>query len=393
MVSCSRLIAPLVAVGDLHTARFIALDYCFNRTLGMIDQSAAAECADAWACHVGKLLSGNLDAALEKIDAAHRRHYEKKAWTRRSLQLDHREPQPPQSATTQDNIKAWEASCRKVARHPRKVPPLGDLAECAIGEGSGATHLLPLLEEPSVCIRLPAAGVILDMDQDGLVQPFDVSTVLWPGGFLLSLWASEFVECLGNVGADTHPRWCDKRSLVKFLKSVQLSANRTISILELGAGVGAASIAAAAAARAANLHVSILATDQSRQSVALTTANAAMNGANISAQVFDFTDYEEIISAVSDHGRFDLVLGASLEFEKWDDILFEVLGMLTRDGGVIALVHSTNELGRPPVDSSLFEVTRISGLQYGMQTLWKGKESCFEIVLLQKKWCGCWPSF
>ena len=65
-------------------------------------------------------------------------------------------------------------------------------------------------------VRLPT-GQLLRIEQDGFLRPFDMPTVLWPAGYLLAQWAS------GG---------CTKVA-------------RGAKIIELGAGVGAASVACA----------------------------------------------------------------------------------------------------------------------------------------------------
>ena len=56
------------------------------------------------------------------------------------------------------------------------------------------------------------------------------------------------------------------------------------SIIELTSGVGLCSIAVAASAESFKLNVTVLATDKAKLSLALTIANAAMNGIDPSTQ-------------------------------------------------------------------------------------------------------------
>ena len=64
-----------------------------------------------------------------------------------------------------------------------------DPACCAMGNTSRAFLRLPALRELAVQVRLPT-GQLLRIEQDGLLRPFDLPTVLWPAGYLLALWAA-----------------------------------------------------------------------------------------------------------------------------------------------------------------------------------------------------------
>jgi len=395
MVSCSTLLAPLLLSGDFHTARFVALQYCSTHPLATIDTNAADECARAWGENVEMLLNADDSNALDKIYSIHAKHYRNANEKRRSLELVPLPSLPISPNTIAQDLTCWERCCKRIHfEHdeltlslspqvcaPDRITP--DSIGCALGVGSGGALALPLVSEISVRIRLPRTGRVLDVEQDGFLQPYDSATILWPGGYFLSLWVNDFFSALG--ADNSLPLWCSQeRCLWHPDENIVCVDKRPLSILELGTGVGAASISAAASAEAFGRDVRILATDRSKKSLALTTANAAMNGLNVNVSLLDFTDPERISEIVCEFGTFDLLLGASLEFENWEDSLSDVLGLLTHDDGIVALAHVTGGIEKPPADSSFCEIGRISGLRYGMQTMWVEGESCFEIVLLKK---------
>ena len=220
---------------------------------------------------------------------------------------------------------------------------------------------------------------------------YDVATVLWPAGYLLSLWAAD---------AGQRSRWA--------------RGGRTARVLELGTGIGAAAVAAAVGGGASGPRVSVLATDRDPRSLALATANAALAGdADVRVLRFDWDD-DDAVDEISAQGPFDLIMGAALLFEKWEARMWTVLERLTRppnsapgsapdsapdsapaascaegeegeagDGVLIALAHTTAGIGTPP--ATFAEVGRLPGApRYGMTTRW-GAESDFEVVLLRRR--------
>jgi hypothetical protein len=95
---------------------------------------------------------------------------------------------------------------------------------CAFGVGSKSYLSIPALLDVAVHITLPLvhpanggvpnhlrsrgdAGdrsraskrqLILELDQDGLLRPFDSSTVLWPAGYLLVMFCCSFSQLLAS---------------------------------------------------------------------------------------------------------------------------------------------------------------------------------------------------
>ena len=448
MVSCSSLIAPLIMSGDLHTARFAALNYCLQQQDESsswnnqhchhhhlyVSKRGTVECAQAWSQNVHELLAGG-DEALAKIDASHRR-----------LGIANSPPITATSATSaRDNIDfdlpTWEKCCRRIVFPPRGSPPQQSREEegsvvacgpespgCVLSVRSEATLLLPLINELLIRIELPPpVDRVLTLEQDGILQPYDVATILWPGGYLLTLFINDFF--LPSQHRD-HPHNDNNRNalprslplpirtvLDEWLEPFQ-NRDRPLSILELGAGIGSPSIAAALAAAAVHVNATIVATDKSRASLALATANAAINvvhttssnrsslldtNSNFRTHPLDFASHAsrtELLATTTtaNTSGFGLVLGAALEFEVWEEDFFGALEELTHDGGLVILVHVTGGIGKPPLSSCFTELGRVSGAFFGMCSMYHEEghgdgrqsgrqdelESCFEILLWRK---------
>ena len=381
MKSCDAILSPLIAAGDLSTARHQALAFSL-RSVKSIDFSLAAngnqfqrelekatadECSDAWRSKVDKLLGRDL------FDHTHESHAE----VIKLIAKAHKSAAPPASwCHTSKEPSDWEECCSKLRQPlPNGCSPGG--ACCAIGRGSRAALLLPLLREIKVRIRLPN-GRVLAIEQDGFLRPFDVSTVVWPAGFLLSLWASDH-----TAHARAWPAECRRSG--------------TFRVLELGTGTGVSALAAVAGftnASSGNA-VSVVATDHVTRSLALTTANAAINGLGGAIQTakLDWESDEDITNVVAAYGPFDLVMGAALMSLSADAArLWAVLAAITTTnvgcGTVVALVHTTDAIGPPPADSGFEELERLSGLEYGLTTRWATDKSDFEVVVLRRRVAG-----
>lgn len=203
-------------------------------------------------------------------------------------------------------------------------------------------------------VRLPT-GRLMRIEQDGWLRPFDMPTVMWPAGFLLAQWASGACARLqGGAGA----------------------------VLELGAGVGAASVACALSSGSAR----VVATDLEPRSLALATANAALNGATAletsRLDWHDETDARRMVAA----GPWAIIMGASLQYEAWTARLWALLGALASEETLVALVHTTGALQLDgPALAAFHEVERIGGAALGMGVGPAGDVySEFEVVLLRK---------
>ena len=126
---------------------------------------------------------------------------------------------------------------------------------CMFTPGSWTYLRLPAIHEPAVRLGIPynhlgdakqsesasTDGHItyLNLEQDGYLRPYDVSGILWPTGYMLSL-------CLGDIVGCPVP---ELRSLISqfqqsFTSSGTLNGNELFRnhppfALELGAGIGA----------------------------------------------------------------------------------------------------------------------------------------------------------
>ena len=400
-VTCIGIILPHVQRGELAAARQMAAEYASAKAstgplswaqpstqpVGL-DADRAKECANAWKVAMDELLALPDHLAL----------------IRRAAAEDARPPKPvaPSAHRCPAAFDAkWEQCCSSLSDDADanadciQLPADGPESElgamddgggangtvgkldlpaaatdgvggvgidapcCAFANGSRAFLRIPALREVRVAMRL-ASGAILRLTQDGFVRPFDVSSVLWPAGYLLAQWVSAVA--------------CADESL------------RGARVLELGAGVGAASLAAALCVdHAAGGRV--LSTDRAAHSVAIVAANAALNGLDdaVTTATLDWDDDAALAQAAAAHGPFDLVLGAALQFETWQGRLAGVLAALLKPGGRAVLAHTIGGLASLPAGGVLWEEARTPALAFGMHTAHSREASDFEVVLLRRK--------
>ena len=175
MPACVDILAPLLAAGDLHTARFAALEYAMRpaasaaspspwqqpaggTALAAFDKAAGDECGAAWRELLDEfLLSG--EPALATVAAKHS-----------ALTL----PPPPPPSASLISMEDYDACCSWLARGgdaPRRcgaASPGG--SGCSLANGSTAALLLPMLREPLVSVMLPGRR-LLRLEQDNLPVP------------------------------------------------------------------------------------------------------------------------------------------------------------------------------------------------------------------------------
>jgi hypothetical protein len=364
--TCESHIAPHIAVGNLHSARFAAIDFVHGKHAGAPPSDAMKDCSSAWVDHVDALL--RKPNAITFIAEAHRSVH-------RLLPHQDTETEEVHCESSLFDRDTWDACCSEL--YPHRGRPSCNLSCCVLGAGSSASLLLPMLHEPRLNLTLPS-GTMLLLEADGFLRPFDVATVLWPAGFLLAMWVADEAAAW-DVTAPS----CSIDDGQASGKSRVASDNgiRRPKILELGTGTGAAAIAAATRSRAA----SVWATDVAERSLALAAANAVLNGVRLRTHKLDWHNDDDVAGLASEHGPFDLVIGAALQFETWQETrLWSVLEALTSAGSAVALAHTLGVIDAPPTGSPFVEVTRISGLTYGLRTRWNRNESDFEIVLLRR---------
>lgn len=412
--SCSDEIADAIHTGDLYAARRIAAQYSLHRqkqssagfsavvgaaagiTLGDkggsggdgLDLALSEECASAWKEHVDALLT-EADA-LARIRGKHVVH----------AGVDEVSSNQSDEACTElsPSRMRWNQCCsslKPLAYHALQ----GCIARCCLlGGGSDAHLLLPNLREISLTLMLPM-GIAMRIEQDGFLRPFDVPTVLWPAGYLLSNWVADPSE---------RHLWCSTGAGGAGgggAGGVHDGGAAPLRILDLGTGTGSVAVAAALAGRRCVRRAAVLATDVANRSLALATANAALSDAPVEVGALDWND-AAAVQRVAARGPFELVTGAALQFESWENgQLWSVLEQLTRapsvstdgasangvratgegGGSLVALAHTIGAIRSPPPSSGLVEVRRIPGTAYGMSTRWAASESDFEVVLLTRR--------
>ena len=373
--SCPADLQRLVSTGDLYAARRAALAHC-TRTpppppptfsssapaprlgfiaeqepqqpsaLASLDAKDRSACAASYAAHVDVALSRLPDHGTSLVARAHAQHASPSSWL----------PQLSDCFAGEYRSHQWERCCSSLGSVDSRLgcDDLGSVSCCAVGNRSRNFLHLPALHELWTQLRLPT-GRLLHVEQDGWLRPFDTATVLWPAGYLLAQWAGG--SCARLRGAQ---------------------------VIELGAGTGAASVAAALCG------ASVLATDGAARSLQLVAANAALAGVSdrVSTLRLDWDDDAAVDRAAS-RGPFDLLLGAALQPERWEQRLWTVVGRLLGGGGggaarrpAVVLAHSAGAIGSPPHSSGLQLGARVPGVALGLHTRWKPAWSDFELVEL-----------
>jgi predicted nicotinamide N-methyase len=123
--------------------------------------------------------------------------------------------------------------------------------------------------------------------------------------------------------------WPSGLALARVVRRRDLTGRR---VLELGCGLGVASIVAALGG------ADVLATDWSPEALDVAAENARRNRADLDTALVSWTDSERLVAA----GPWDLVLGADLLYERRN--VDQLLGLLPRLGADVLLA----EPGRPP---------------------------------------------
>lgn len=287
--------------------------------------------------------------------------------------------------------------------------PSSGLPVCCDFFAGSSSHLrLPALREVALNVRvsMPSStdaiivqNVTLSLEQDGFLRPFDVSSILWPAGYLLTLCVASPLQC----GAIELSRAIDSAIDIRGQRSNAFA-------IELGAGIGAPSIAMslfierALSLRRAKDHDGaagiessqpplVVATDAALHSLALSAANARTNHASVEVLRADYTN----LSALSDiekgsGGGFAVVLGSSLQafFDGTHDpnaSLWSALDILLDPNipeAVAVLSHTRSEPVRPPRDGRYRLCRRITGDVFGMKTR-SGDTSDFAVSLFQRE--------
>jgi hypothetical protein len=281
---------------------------------------------------------------------------------------------------------------------------------CNFFVGSSSHLRLPALHEPALAVRLMASDeqrITLDLEQDGHLRLFDVAGILWPSGYLLALCMSNPTDC--GIQGVLDRAWS---------RQYQILSNEPRSrpfAIELGAGIGAASISLALylqqyeeserSHRQQHTSPAVVATDVAPYSLALTISNAWHNDANLAIDFLNNTNISSVEEArekhfpttngtgkVSKHCGFAIVMGSSLQlfFQDSDNPssnLWKTLDILLDQNNphaVAIFVHVRSYPLLPPSDGSFELIEQLSGDRFGMQTR-TGDSSDFEIFVFRRR--------
>ena len=286
-------------------------------------------------------------------------------------------------------IEQWNACCSWYDSSASKC--IDHQFCCDLVEGTDHHLILPALREPNLQIRLDNRNEVIEIEQDGVLQLYDVSGVLWPAGYLLGLCLSDPVKCGVEEISDA------------------LSNVSEPFVLELGVGVGFAAIAFSKAMRLHGNKSIIVATDISKSALDLTVTNAYRNGVGemILTMEADYRDEDSLLelkntinsscdnNSKQEQQGFDIIIGSSLQllFDETQNenapLWLTLDTLLSRDNPsatvVLSHVRSGSERIQLPGESIPFElVRRIPGDQFNMKTR-DGNNSDFELVILRRR--------
>ena len=289
-------------------------------------------------------------------------------------------------------IEQWNACCSFWSNSSASTCINDDFC-CEIVEGSDHHLILPALREPNIqiCLENSNSTEVIEIEQDGLLNLYDVSGVLWPAGYLLGL-------CLSN------PVKCGVEEIFKAMSYVTQP-----QVLELGTGVGFAAIALSKTMRHHSNSPSVIATDVSKSALDLTVTNAYRNGVKemIVAIEADYRDVASLLelkktiilsrdnTSKQDQQGFDIIIGSSLQslFDGTQDenaqlwLALDTLLSKSNPSAIVILSHvrSGSERIQVPNGTSPFElVRRIPGDRFYMKTR-DGNNSDFELIVLRRR--------
>ena len=281
---------------------------------------------------------------------------------------------------------------------------------CELRPGNWGYLRLPALLEPAIRLVIPRSELYLpplelNLEQDGYLRPFDVSTILWPTGYLLSVCLGNWLQCpIVEIRAVIHDQ---------IIRAHDEAYPSKPFALELGAGIGAPSIALSRSIqdylkksrRLQSINRTwIIASDKSPQSLALTISNACDNelkGNALSTAFLDFTNMTSIKSLKDEifpggHNNseapdgFSLIFGSSLQTlfrdsDQSDSMLWKVLDFLldtTNPRSAILLGHTRSDTIKVPMQSALFQNCGCFVLDHTETR--DGNESDFEMCLFMR---------
>ena len=283
---------------------------------------------------------------------------------------------------------------------------------CDFFNGSPSHLRLPALREVALNIRISIEGgdmnastkceaddsntssvATLSLEQDGFLRPYDVSSILWPAGYLLTL-------CVASPGQ------CGAMEVRQAIDGAIAQGRREYFGIELGAGIGSSSIALSLYIQGELLKKEtqssditrknlVLATDTAMHALALAKANAERNDAEMGIARLDYNNSTQLKRIANMSGGFAVVIGSSLQafFYNTDDPTAQIWRALdilldqNNPKAVALFCHTRSEPIRPPCDGSFELVRTISGDEFNMQTR-AGETSDFEISLFGRQSYG-----
>lgn len=180
-----------------------------------------------------------------------------------------------------------------------------------------------MIHEPAIRLRIPhrenndspqktsenldSIYTPLNLEQNGYLRPFDVAGILWPTGYLLSLCLGDIVRC---PIPELHTLVTEYQRSVSSQEASSIDGayiNHFPLAIELGTGIGAASIALAkslermgfpfSSSRHSKSQPWVVATDFAPHALALTMANAKNNHVKIGTALMDYFNQSSVRDA------------------------------------------------------------------------------------------------
>jgi len=282
---------------------------------------------------------------------------------------------------------------------------------CDFFNGSPSHLRLPALREVALNIRISIEGgdantstnlasceaddsntsvATISLEQDGFLRPFDVSSILWPAGYLLAL-------CVAS------PDQCGAIEVSQAIEDAIAEGKREYFGIELGAGIGLSSIALSLYIQGVlpkketqssditwnNL---VLATDTAMHALVLAKVNTERNHAEIDIARLDYNNSTQLKRIASMAGGFAVVIGSSLQafFDNADDsaapiwTALDILLDKSNPNAVALFCHTRSEPIKPPRDGRFERLRTISGDEFNMRTR-AGESSDFEISVFGRQ--------
>ena len=282
---------------------------------------------------------------------------------------------------------------------------------CDFFDGSASHLRLPALREVALKMRVNITGDvdtktctnsasctsdstqsshgtrIIALEQDGFLRPFDVSSILWPAGYLLTLC----VASPEHYGVD---------EIRQAIDAAIAKGRRDFFAIELGTGIGASSVALSLYLQhilkeeteetldTARNRALVMATDTAKHALALAKANAKRNNAQIGLSRLDYNNRTGLERIAKTYGKFQLVIGSSLQafFDGTNDpkapvwAALDILLDRSNPKAIAIFSHTRSEPIEQPSDFRFRLLRRISGDNFNMKTR-SGESSDFELSL------------